>query len=156
MAFILPFCNTAPYKRLQRILFRPCSLYRKHCKTAYRALQRLFMRFVPLNRRKYQTDTSGYNTTCTTLERITHARTACTRYQIPPPRRTLYRSTQPPYCYNVYKGATDLKPCKPGGVSILPTSGTGLVWHCAFFPARAARNHWRLSPYLFFGLSPDS
>lgn len=52
------------------------------------------------------------------------------RYQIPPPRRTLYRSAQPPYYNKVYKGATvrpcyrsmpdgatHRRPCQPGGVS---------------------------------------
>ena len=46
-------------------------LYRPHRKTAHRALQWHFLRFVPFNRRRYQTDTSGYNTACDTLERIT-------------------------------------------------------------------------------------
>lgn len=40
-------------------------------KTEHRALQWLFRRLCPLNSPRYQTDTSGYNTTCTTLERIT-------------------------------------------------------------------------------------
>lgn len=35
------------------------------------------------------------------------------------PRRTLHSSAQTAYYNNVYKGATDLKPCKPGGVSML-------------------------------------
>lgn len=33
-------------------------------------------------------------------------RSTSTDAQIPPPRRTLYRSTQPPYYNKVYKGAT--------------------------------------------------
>ena len=111
--FILPCYNVATRKRLQRLFCRPCNLYSQITKTVYRALQGLFLGFVPFYRRKYQTDTSGYNTTCTTLERITHAWTACTRYQIPPPRRTLYRSTQPPYYNNVYKGAPPvMDPCQ--------------------------------------------
>ena len=61
----------SPYKRLQRILCRQCSLYRPRRKTVHRALQWLFLRLHPLNRRKYQTGTNGYNTACTTLERIT-------------------------------------------------------------------------------------
>ena len=40
-------------------------------KTAHRSLQALFLQFVPLSRPRYQTDTSGYNTTCATMERIT-------------------------------------------------------------------------------------
>ena len=46
-------------------------LYRKRHKTAHRALQALFLLFAPFYRRKYQTDASGYNTACATLERIT-------------------------------------------------------------------------------------
>lgn len=48
-------------------------LYRPRHKTARRALQALFPQFVPLSRRRYQTDTSSYNTVCDTLERITAA-----------------------------------------------------------------------------------
>lgn len=55
-------------------------LYRQHLKTAHRALQRLFLRLYPLNRPRYQTDKSGYNTARVTLERIT-APPAHTRYQ---------------------------------------------------------------------------
>ena len=46
-------------------------LYRPRHKTARKALQALFPQFVPLSRRRYQTDTSSYNTVCDTLERIT-------------------------------------------------------------------------------------
>lgn len=45
-------------------------LYRPHHKTAHTALQRLFLRLYQLNRPRYQTDTSGYNTTCDTLKGI--------------------------------------------------------------------------------------
>lgn len=46
-------------------------LYSPRCKIAHRALQWLFLRLCPLNLRKYQTDTRGYDADCTTLERIT-------------------------------------------------------------------------------------
>ena len=46
-------------------------LYHPRRKTAHRSLQAIFLQFVPLSRPRYQTDTSGYNTTCATLERIT-------------------------------------------------------------------------------------
>ena len=77
----------------------------------------------------------------------THQRTnRLYQYQITPPRRTLYRSAQPPYYNKVYKssgapcyrsmpdGAAYRRPCQPGGVLILPTPGgwshgTGLAWH---------------------------
>ena len=71
-------------------------LYRTLHKTAHGALQALFLRLHPLNRHRYQTDTSGYNTTCATLERITAPGRPAPIPQMPPPRRTLYRSAQPP------------------------------------------------------------
>lgn len=46
-------------------------LYRQRHKTAHKALQVFFLLFDPFNRSRYQTDTSGYNATCSTLERIT-------------------------------------------------------------------------------------
>lgn len=70
-AFILSLYNTAPYKRLQRVLYCLCKLYHPRHKTARRALQALFLRFAPFCRHKYQTDTSGYNTTCATLGHCT-------------------------------------------------------------------------------------
>ena len=45
-------------------------LYRPRYKTAHRALQGLFMRLHPLNRPRYRTGKSGYNTICATLEGI--------------------------------------------------------------------------------------
>lgn len=45
-------------------------LYRPRRKTTHRALQGLFLQLHPLNRPRYQTDTSGYNTTCVMLEGI--------------------------------------------------------------------------------------
>ena len=45
-------------------------LYRPRHKIAHRALQVPFLRLHPFNRKRYQTDTSGYNTTCATLEGI--------------------------------------------------------------------------------------
>lgn len=46
-------------------------LYHTRHKTAHTALQRRFLRLHQLNCPRYQTDTSGYNTTCDMLERIT-------------------------------------------------------------------------------------
>ena len=46
-------------------------LYHPRHKTAHQTLQELFLRLHPLNRPRYQTDKSGYNTTCATPERST-------------------------------------------------------------------------------------
>ena len=90
-------------------------LYSSHRKTAHVALQALFLRFSLFHRPRYQTDTSGYNTTCATLER-THApgRTpAHTRYHTP--RRTPYRPAQPPIIIRyirVQRCAPIMDPCQ--------------------------------------------
>ena len=58
-------------------------LYHPHRKTARRDLQGLFLQLYPFNRPRNQTDTSGYNAVCATLEHI-HApgrHSAYTRYQ---------------------------------------------------------------------------
>ena len=120
--------NTAPYKRLQRVLHRPCSLYRQRSKTTHGALQALFLRFAPFNRRKYKTDKSGYNLRHAGAYHSAAAPPVYNRYQRH--AGTLYRSAQPPYYNKVYKGAAvrpcyrsmpgcaaDRRPCKPGGVS---------------------------------------
>lgn len=108
------------YSPIQAVTARFVSsmqLYHPRRKTAHRALQWIFLLLYPLNRPRYQTDTSGYNTTCATLERITAPGRppAHTRYHRH--ARTLYSSAQPPYYNKVYKGAADRKPCQPGGVS---------------------------------------
>ena len=114
-AFVLSCYNTAPYKRLKRVLCRQCSLYRPHHKTARRALQGCFLQLHPFHRPRYQTDTRGYNTTCATLERITTPQRLQHIPQIPTPRRTLYRPAQPPYYNKVYKAqrcAPVMDPCQ--------------------------------------------
>ena len=45
-------------------------LYNPRLASVYRALQRLFLRLRQLNRSRYQTDPSGYNAACATLERL--------------------------------------------------------------------------------------
>ena len=68
----------------------------QHSKTAHKALQWLFLRLHPFNRQRYQTYTSGYYTTCTTLERITAPQHLQHIPRYHHHARTLYRSTQPP------------------------------------------------------------
>ena len=78
-------------------------LYDQRHKTANRALQAIFPQFVPLSRRRYQTDTSGHNTTCATLERITAPGRPPEHTRYHRHARTLHRSAQPPYYNKVYK-----------------------------------------------------
>lgn len=68
----LLFCPTT--SRIQA--FTACfvlsmQLYHPRHKTAHTALQAFPLRFDLFRRPRYQTDTSGYNAVCTTLERIT-------------------------------------------------------------------------------------
>lgn len=110
-------------------------LYRQRRKTAHRALQRFFLRLYPFNRPRYKTGTSGYNTACTTLERITAPGRPA---PIPDTTATpdAVQVSTAAYYNKVYKGATVRlcyrsmpdgtayrRPCQPGGVSMLPTPG---------------------------------
>ena len=152
-------------------------LYHPRHKTAYRALQWLLLRLRPLSRPQYQTNTSGYNTTCATLEGI-HApgRTPQISNTTATPGRSAGQH-RPLIIIRYIRGQTmpaaagQRLPCQsgkgqPGGVSILLMSGTGSAVRAGGLapstrrgsPAagarRAARNHWRLSPYLFSGFRP--
>lgn len=169
----MPCCNTSKYKRLQRVLCRSCKLYRPRRKTAHRALQGRFRQFDPFHRIRYKTDTSGYNTTCATLERIT----APQHFQRIPDTTATPDAVQvstAAYYNKVYKSAAHRKLCQPGGVSMLPTpsglqSGTGQqsghtgsVWHptpgWAVQQQSAAGGAEPLAALAasLFGLSPDS
>lgn len=103
-AFVLPFCNAAPYKHLQRLLFRQCSYIAKFAKQRT-GLCSGFSCGLP-----HSTATDTRPAQAAIIPPVprwsTHThRNAPHRYQIPPKRRTLYRSTQLPYYNNVYKGA---------------------------------------------------
>lgn len=85
-------------------------------------------------------------------------RNTSTNTKTQPPRRTLYRSAQPPYYNKVYKGAavrTVMDPCpavqhSADHASPAPSTRRGS-------PAAGAwRNNWRLAAASLFGLSPDS
>ena len=104
-------------------------------------------------------------------------RSTSSAYQIPAPRRTLYRSAQPSYYNNVYKTAPLLlihaKQCNRSQTMparrVLDASHARrlAIWHRvsgqgapagggspAAVARRAARNHWRLAPQLFSGFRP--
>lgn len=133
--FILPCYNVATRKRLQRLFCRPCNLYSQITKTVYRALQGLFLGFVPFYRRKYQTDTSGYNTACATLERLpAPGRLAPIQDTTVTPGRYTGQHSRPiiiryirvrPCSGSMPDAAAYRRPCQPGGLQ----SGTGSVWH---------------------------
>lgn len=143
-------CNTATYKRLQRLLFRPCS-YTTHATKQRTGLYRgIFCdctNSTASNTRLAQAAITSPATRWNTSQR----RNTSSAYQIPAPRRTLHSSAQTAYYNNVYKGAevpacyrsmpdgaAHRRPCQPGGA----------------VQRRAARNYWRLSPQLFSGFRP--
>lgn len=140
-AFILSRCNITPYKRLQRVLCRPCN-YTAH---TTKQLTGLYMGFSC-----GCTRSTAHNTRPTQAAiippvprwSVCQRPDALNRYQILTPRRTLHSSAQTAYYNKVYKGAwvrpcyrfmpdgaAYHRPCQPGGVSMLPTPGMGLAWH---------------------------
>lgn len=122
----LPCCNAAPCKRLQRVSCYKCSYTAhtaKQCTKLYSGVSDYLPYFVPIIRRCILLCC----TACKTLEGIQTgvAPPAHTRYQRH--ARTMCRPAQPPYYNKVYEGATDRRPCKPGGVSMIPTPGISLA-----------------------------
>lgn len=117
-------CNTATYKRLQRPLFRTCS-YTAHAIKQCTRLYRRFSGYLPYSTAANNRPTQAAITLPAPRWSVSQRRSTSSTYQIPPPRRTLCRSAQPPYYNKVYKeGAvqhTANRAC--GGVSILPTPG---------------------------------
>lgn len=114
------------YKRLQRLLYHPCSY------TANTSKQHteLYMGFSCDYTRSTDHDTRPAQAVIIPLAQswsVSQRRNTSSAYQIPASCRTLYRSVQPPYYNKVYKSAADCKQCQPGGLR----SGTGhrSAWH---------------------------
>jgi hypothetical protein len=101
----LPCCNTNTHKRLQRVFHRKCN-YTAHAVKQRTGIYSGFFCYSPCFAPAVWLCIRLYYTACATLERIT-APQHLHRYQIPPPRRTLYSSAQPPYYNKVYKRSAD-------------------------------------------------
>lgn len=137
----MPCFNTVPYKRLQRVLCRSYKLYHQRRKTAHRALQERFRRLCPFNRSLYQTDASGYNTACSTLERITAPQHLqhipdttvtpgrCTAQRRPPIIIRYIRVRGCPCYGSMPAGAAYYRPCQPGGGLDASHARRLEVWH---------------------------
>jgi hypothetical protein len=133
--FYLALLQYSPIQAFTVCFVLLMQLYRPRRKTAYRALQVRFLQFTPFYHRRYQTDTSGYNTTCATLERTTapqrlqhipryHCHAGHYTGQRSRPIIIRYIRGRP--CYgSMPDGAAHRRPCQPGGVSI-PTAPGGL------------------------------
>lgn len=103
-AFALLCCNVATHKRLQRVLCHQCK-YTAHAAKQHTGLYRGF---------SCNFTHSTAHDTKPTQQAIAQPATRWSayqrpdvlhRYQIPPPHRALYSSTQTAYYNNVYKGA---------------------------------------------------
>lgn len=102
--FFLPGGVSATHKRLQRLFCRPCN----YTATTPKSFTRLY-RGISVD----LTHSSAHNTAATQSaytppaprRRAYRQAQHLHRYQILPTRRTLYRSAQPPYYNNVYKGS---------------------------------------------------
>ena len=92
--FILPRCNTAPYKRLQRLLSCPCS----YTANAVKQRTELYSGVSCDCSHPAANDTRPIQSTITPLAprwSVSQRRSASSAYQIQAPRRTLYRPAQP-------------------------------------------------------------
>lgn len=148
------------------------NLYRTRHKTARRDLQGLFLQLYPFNRPRNQTDTSGYNAVCATLEHI-HApgrHSAYTRYQRHDERHTGQHSR--PIIIMYIRGqrcALVMYPCQtvqhiadhasPAGSRCFPR--LALAWHrvslaLCFLPGTGGAEPLTATAAALFGLSPDN
>lgn len=112
-------------------------LYSPRRKAAHRALQGFFRLFAAFYRYYYICVYPAIPHHLRHAGAHTRARTPCSAYQIPPPRRTLYRSAHPPYYNKVYKGrgAPGVDPCRtvqhivdhasPAACDLAPVNGQG-------------------------------
>lgn len=140
----LLFCPTAiqPRTSLYSGLYSVHAVYHPRHKTAHRALHGLFLRFSTLNRH----DTRPKQTAIIPPAQRWSAYTrpdALHQYQIPEPRRTLYRTAQPPIIIRYIKAQHTADHASPAGQSSGRDRAGG-----AEPPAALAIS--------LFGLSPDS
>lgn len=138
-AFILPCCNTAPYNRLQRVLFRKCN-YTAHAIKQRAGLCRGFSCDCTRSTAHYIRPTQQVIAQPVTRWMVSQRRSTSSDTRYHRHAVTLYRSAQTAYYNNVYKGrqcapvigsrpecAAYRRPCQPGGVSMLSTPGISLA-----------------------------
>jgi hypothetical protein len=104
----LSSCNTATYKRLQRLLYHLCS-YTAHAAKQSTGLYRRFSCGYASSTAHNTRPTQAAIIPPAPRWSVSQRPDGLHRYQIPAPRRTLYRSAQPPYYNKVYKGAPMLQ-----------------------------------------------
>lgn len=101
----LSCCNTALYKRLQRV-FVPLISYTAHATKQSTGLYRRFSCGLPHSTAADTRPTQAAIIPPAPRWSVSQRPDGLHRYQIPPPRRTLYRSTQTAYYNKVYNGTS--------------------------------------------------
>ena len=141
-AFIFDRMQHSPIQAFTACFVPSMQLYRPRHKTAHRALQGLFLRLYPLSRPRYQTDTSGYNTICDTLERLPAPGRPP---PIPDTTATQGRCTgrrKPPIIIRYIRGADHTSPAAGQRLNLYRVSSQGgAVWHPP--PGGAVQRHGR-------------
>lgn len=121
--FFLPYYNTAPYKRLQRVLRRQCS-YTAHAAKQRTWLYRRFSCNLPHSTAADTRPTQADKMQLTPRWSVSQRRSTSSAYKrYHRHARTLYRSAQPTIIirYIRVQGCAHRRPCQPGGLQ----SGTG-------------------------------
>lgn len=152
--FFLPGSVQATYKRLQRPLYHPCN-YTARTQKAFIGLYSCVSVDLPHSSAHNTETTQTAYTPPVSRRRAYRQAQHLHRYQIPPPRRTLYRPAQPPYYNKVYKGArvrpcygsmpdsaAHCRPCQPGGGLDTSHARRLAIWH----RSAAGRTGWHPPP----------
>lgn len=175
--FVLPCYNTTQYKRLQRVLYRPCS-YTAHAAKQRSGLCRCISSYLSHSTAADTRPTQAAIMPPAQRWSVSQRRNTSSAYpEIPAPRRTLDSSAQPPYYNNVYKGASLLwihaspagSRCFPrlAAGDLAPVTGqqsgcTGSVWRplpggqSSGGGASGGAEPLTATAASLFGLSPDS
>lgn len=103
--FCFALLQCSPYKRLQRVLFCSCS-YTAHTAKRHTWLYRRFSCDFPYSTARDTRPTQAAIIPPATRWSTSQRRRTSSAYQIPPPRRTLYRPAQTAYYNKVYKSAS--------------------------------------------------
>ena len=119
-AFILPCCNTAPYNRLQRVLFRKCN-YTAHAIKQRAGLCRGFSCDCTRSTAHYIRPTQQIIAQPVTRWMVSQRRSTSSDTRYHRHAVTLYRSAQTAYYNNVYKRADH---ASGGGVSVSTCAGS--------------------------------
>lgn len=106
--FSFALLQYSPIQAFTAAFISSMKLYIQNIKTVHRALQRLSVDLTYYSAHNTAAAQAAYTPTATRWRAYRQAQ-HLPQYQIPPPRLTLYRATQPPYYNKVYKYAPLLR-----------------------------------------------